>query len=432
VLTAVDAVVMVIDAAKGIEQQTRKLFEICRRRHIPIFTFMNKLDRPSREPLALLDELESVLGIHAFPVNWPIGTGLSFTGIFDRLSKKVHFFDRTAGGVRRAPVSIHSLSDPSVREHLDDETYQKTVDELEMLDIAGATFDLDAVAAGQLTPVLFGSAINNFGIQLLLDTFLQYSNAPSPRHVGDKLIPTDDPRFSGFVFKIQANMDPRHRDRIAFVRVCSGKFTRDIAVTHVQTGKKMRLSSSHKLFGQERETVDEAFAGDVIGLVGHSEFGIGDTLTEDASIVYREIPHFAPETFAYLHNEKTSQSKRFREGLDQLLQEGAIQSFTVKDSAQRVPLLGAVGPLQFEVVQYRLQTEYGAESRLEKAPFEVLRWLPPGLTPAGLDAIVLPGGSKLATDAAGRWVVLLSSEWSEQYLRKQNPDMQFTDAPQLG
>ena len=429
VLTAVDAVIMVIDAGKGIENQTRKLFEICRRRGIPIFTFMNKLDRPSRDPLALLDELESVLGIGAFPVNWPLGTGPDFAGIFDRLTSRVHFFERTAGGVHRAPVTIHALSDASVREKLSDEVYHKAVDEIGMLDVAGSTFDLDAVAAGRLTPVLFGSAINNFGIQLLLDTFLQYSTAPRARHVGDTEIATDDERFSGFVFKIQANMDPKHRDRIAFVRVCSGRFVRDIAVTHVQSGRRIRLSSSHKLFGQERETVDEAVAGDVIGLVGHSEFGIGDTLTEDDAIVYREIPHFAPECFAYLHSEKTSQFKRFREGLEQLLQEGAIQSFQIKDSMQRVPLLGAVGPLQFEVVQYRLQTEYGAESRLEKASWELLRWLPPGVSPAAMEKMVLPGGAKLATDSAGRPVVLLSSEWSKQYLEKQNPELRFSDTP---
>ncbi|HEY0009317.1 MAG TPA: EF-Tu/IF-2/RF-3 family GTPase, partial [Tepidisphaeraceae bacterium] len=380
-------------------------------------------------PLELLGQLESVLGIAAFPMNWPLGTGQDFAGVYDRIGKKVHFFERTAGGAYRSPVAIHALSDPSVREKLSDSVYQKVIDELEMLDIAGSGFDAEAVAAGKLTPVLFGSAINNFGIQLLLDTFLAHSTSPRSRHVKEVEIATDDPRFSGFVFKIQANMDPKHRDRIAFVRVCSGKFVRDIAVTHVQSGKRIRLSSSHKLFGQERETVDEAYAGDVIGLVGHSGFGIGDTVTEDAAIVYREIPRFAPETFAYLHSETTSQFKRFREGLEQLLQEGVIQSFQIKDSLQRVPLLGAVGPLQFEVVQYRLQTEYGAESRLEKAFWDIMRWLPPEYTPADLDKIALPSGAKLATDAAGRWVVLIPTEWALQYLQKQNPDLKLFDTP---
>src|SRR3954464_5583333 len=358
---------MVIDAGKGIESQTRKLFEICRRRGVPIFTFMNKLDRAGLEPLALMDQLEEVLGIKAFAMNWPLGSGSDFKGVYDRIGKSVHFFERTVGGAYRAPVSIHNLADPEVREKLSDETYAKVVEELDMLEGAGAHFNEAEILSGHLTPVFFGSAVNNFGVQLLLDAFLTYSTAPRPRKVGAAIVPPETPAFSGFVFKIQANMDPRHRDRIAFVRVCTGKFTRDMQVTHVQTGKKVRLSSSHKLFGQERETVDEAYPGDVIGLVGHGDFGIGDTLTEDPALVYDEIPRFAPECFAYLHSATTSQAKRFREGLDQLLQEGVVQVLQVKDSMKRTPLLGAVGPLQFEVVQYRLQSEYGAESRLESA-----------------------------------------------------------------
>ncbi len=306
VLTAVDAVVMVIDAAKGIESQTRKLFEICRRRGVPIFTFMNKLDRPTLEPLALLDQLEEVLGISAYAMNWPLGTGPEFKGVFDRANKQAHFFERTTGGAYRAPVSLHDLSDPVVRERLDPDVYRNVIDELSMLDGAGAGFDRQAVLAGKLTPVFFGSASNNFGVQLLLDSFLEYSTPPRARMAGGRVIEPDYDKFSGFVFKIQANMDPRHRDRIAFIRVCSGKFSREMQVLHVQTGKNVRLSSSHKLFGRERETVDEAFAGDVIGLVGHAEFGIGDTLTEDPSIVYNEIPRFAPECFGYLHSSSSA------------------------------------------------------------------------------------------------------------------------------
>jgi peptide chain release factor 3 len=428
VLTAVDAVVMVIDAGKGIESQTRKLFEICRRRGVPIFTFMNKLDRPTREPLELLDELESVLGIHAYAMNWPLGTGPDFRGVYDRLEKHVHFFERTAGGAYRAPVSIHDLSDPAVRNKLTPEAYAQVVDEVAMLDGAGATFNPEAVVAGTLTPVFFGSAVNNFGVQLLLDSFLAQSTPPRPRRAGDQIIRPDRPAFSGFVFKIQANMDPRHRDRIAFVRICSGKFTRDMTVTHVQSGKKVRLSSSHKLFGQERETVDEAYPGDVIGLVGHSGFGIGDTLTEDPSIVYDEIPRFAPECFAYLHSASTSQFKRFREGLDQLLQEGVVQVLQIKDSMNRTPLLAAVGPLQFDVVQYRLQSEYGAESRLESASWELLRWIPPEVPLESLEN-TLPGGSKLAFDAKGQPTVLFPTEWALTYFNRQNKDVTLADTP---
>jgi peptide chain release factor 3 len=284
-----------------------------------------------------------------------------------------------------------------------------------MLEGAGSTFDPDAVLHGRLTPVFFGSAVNNFGVQLLLDSFLAHSTAPRPRTVGTTPLPLDDPRFSGFVFKIQANMDPKHRDRIAFVRVCTGRFTRDMAVTHVQSGKKVRLSSSHKLFGQDRETVDEAFPGDVIGLVGHAEFGIGDTLSEDPSIVYDEIPRFAPECFAYLHATTTSQFKRFREGLEQLLQEGVVQTFTVKDSTNRAPLLAAVGPLQFEVVQHRLQSEYGAESRLERAAWELLRWVSPDLPDGLLTAAMLPTGANLVYDAYQQPAIAFPSEWSLNY-----------------
>ena len=429
VLTAVDAVVMVIDAAKGIESQTRKLFEICRRRGVPIFTFMNKLDRPSLEPLALLDQLEEVLGIHAFAMNWPLGTGMDFRGVYDRLDSKVHLFERTVGGAYRAPMSIHDLSDPIVREKLSDEVHAKIVEDLDVLKGAGSTFDREAILAGKLSPVFFGSASNNFGVQLLLDGFLEYSIPPRPRPVGGLMLAPDHPSFSGFVFKIQANMDPRHRDRIAFVRICSGTFTRDMAVTHAQTGKRVRLSSAHKLFGRDRETIDEAFPGDVIGLVGHANFGIGDTLTEDAAIFFDEIPRFAPECFAYLHCPNTSQSKQFREGLDQLLQEGVVQCFQIKDSNQRAPLLAAVGPLQFEVVQYRLQAEYGAESRLESGSWELMRWVSPKVPQETLDTAILPSGSNFATDAKQQPVILFSSDWKLKYFERQHPTIQLSDVP---
>jgi peptide chain release factor 3 len=428
VLTAVDAAVMVIDAGKGIETQTRKLFEVCRQRGIPIFTFMNKLDRPAREPLSLLDELERVLGLDAYPVNWPLGNGPDFRGVFDRRGKLVHFFERVPGGEYRAPVSVHGLSDPMVREQMSPDAYARTVEELDMLDGAGASFDHEAVLAGQLTPVFFGSAVNNFGVQLLLDAFLDLAPVPRPRSANGRVVSPADSAFSGFIFKIQANMDPKHRDRLAFVRVCSGRFERDMSVIHTRTGKKLRLSSSHKLFGRDRETVDEAYPGDVVGLVGHADFRIGDTLSEDPSLVYREIPRFAPECFAWLHSASTSQFKRFREGLEQLLQEGVVQSFLVKDSAQRVPLLGAVGPLQFEVVQYRMQTEYGAESRLEHTPWKVVRWVAND-NGAEVDPAILPTGARLATDATGKTVILFQDEWSCNFFSERNPAIRLLALP---
>lgn len=429
VLTAVDSVVMIIDAGKGIESQTRKLFEVCRQRGVPIFTFMNKLDRPTKDPLALLDELEKVLGIGAFPVNWPIGTGPDFKGVYDRQTKDVHLFERTTGGMYRAPVAIGEFSDPLIRERLDDQTFAKVSEELEMLEMAGHSFDLDAVLAGQTTPVFFGSAANNFGVQLLLDGFLKNSMPPKSRNSSAGEIAPNHPAFSGFIFKIQANMDPRHRDRIAFLRICSGKFERDMYVTHTRTGKKARLSSSHKLFAQERETVDVAYPGDIIGLVGHSDFGIGDTLTTDPAIVYNEIPRFTPETFAFLHNPNTGKYKQFRQGLDQLLQEGVIQILHLKDSHTKTPLLAAVGPLQFEVVQYRLESEYGAESRLEQASWNVIRWLPPEYKDEDLEKLQLPTGARLAYDSQNKPVALFSNEWSANYFMETNPKVTVSALP---
>ncbi len=441
VLTAVDAVVMVIDAGKGIEAQTRKLFEVCRRRGIPIFTFMNKCDRPTREPIALLDELESVLGIGAYPVNWPLGTGFGFRGVYDRQTQAVHLFEKTPQGAYRAPVQVGSINEPFVREKLDPGDFEQATEDLEMLDIAGVDYDEAKVLSGQQTPVFFGSAANNFGVQLLLDAFLERSTPPVPRESGGSnaeglarevtqsqpsaLVPLDGP-FSGFIFKIQANMDPRHRDRIAFLRICSGRFERDMTVTHGRTGKKVRLSSAHKVFAQERETVDEAFAGDVIGLVGHSEFGIGDTLTADPSIAYHEIPRFPPECFAFLHNPNPGKFKQFRQGVEQLLQEGVVQVFELRDAVQKVPLLAAVGPLQFEVVQYRLGSEYGAESQLENATWEAFKWLPPGVEPKTLK---LPTGCRVAWDSAGQPGVLFPSSWTLRYFGEQNPGVALQELP---
>ena len=447
VLTAVDAVVMVIDAAKGIEAQTRKLFEVCRRRGVPIFTFMNKCDRPTRNALELLDELEQVLGLQSSPVIWPLGNGPSFRGVFDRRTREVHMFERVAGGKYQAPVNVTSMDDPAVREKLDDYTYAQVTEQLAMLDGAGHTFDLAAVRAGQQTPVYFGSAVNNFGIQLLLDGFLHDSVPPQPHRnaiiaisaehsahpasVGG-IVPVDYPRFSAFVFKIQANMDPRHRDRIAFVRICSGKFSRDMLVTHQRTGKTVRLSSSHKLFGQERETVDEAWPGDVIGLVGHSEFHIGDTLTEDKGIAYDEIPRFPPEVFTFIANPNPSDAKKFRAGLDQLLQEGVVQSLTLRAGMTTSTLLAAVGALQFEVVQFRLESEYGAASRLDPTNWTLMKWLSaakPGDKLPDVTRLIVASGVAFATDKLDQPVVLFPNEWTMRYFQEKNPDVQLHDLP---
>ena len=454
VLTAVDAALMVIDAAKGVETQTRKLFEVCRRRGVPIFTFMNKCDRPTRNALELLDELETVLGLQSSPVVWPLGNGPSFKGVFDRRTREVHLFERVAGGKYQAPVNVTSLEDPAVRNRLDDYTYDQVKEQLEMLDGAGHPFDLAAVRAGQQTPVYFGSAVNNFGIQLLLDGFLQDSVPPAPRRsvvpeakalpvqlTNDEEAPAPAPadtkitipvthdKFSGFVFKIQANMDPKHRDRIAFLRVCSGKFERDMLVTHQRTGKTVRLSSSHKLFGQERETVNEAWPGDVIGLVGHSEFGIGDTLTEDKSIRYDELPRFPPEVFTYISNPSSADAKKYRAGLEQLLQEGVVQSFMPRNAPPGATLLAAVGPLQFEVVQWRLQSEYGAESRLFATPWTLLRWLEPHPILKDVSRIVVATGVSFGTDKFDHPIALFPNDWTMRYFVEKNPELKLHALP---
>ncbi len=436
VLTAVDAAVMVIDAGKGIEPQTLKLFEVCRRRGVPIFTFMNKLDRPARAPLDLLDELERVLGIAAFPLNWPLGDGQDFKGVFDRETKQVYQFERVVGGAYRAPVRVRGIEDEAVKNALPDYVYAKVCEDLELLDSAGAGFDLEDVRAGKLTPVFFGSAMNNFGVQMLLDRFLALAPPPVPRSGGSRMVEPTDEAFSGFVFKIQANMNPKHRDYVAFIRIASGVFKRDMFVTHTRTGKKLRLSNSQRLFARDRETVDEAYPGDIVGLVGNNDFLIGDTLSEDPSIAYSEMPRFAPESFAFLHNDTPAHFKRFRDGLTQLMKEGVAQSYEQPDALVRIPLLGAVGPLQFEVLQYRLESEYGAKSRLESAPWSHIRWVRE--KDAALAAArgtekkptaTLPTGASWARDVYGQWVALLPSLWTAKYFADNNTALEVSPLP---
>jgi peptide chain release factor 3 len=429
VLTAVDAAVMVIDAGKGIESQTRKLFEVCRRRGVPIFTFMNKLDRPARPPLELLDELESVLGIQACAVNWPLGDGPEFRGVLDRSTSEVHLFERTPGGSFRVPVAVSGITDATVRDALPPDVYARVCEELDILDGVGANFSPEAIAAGELTPVFFGSAANNFGVQLMLDGFLKLAPPPAPRPTAARVVHPEEKGFSGFVFKIQANMNPKHRDRVAFIRVVSGKFERDMLVTNARSGKSMRLANSQRLFAQERETVDVAYAGDVVGIVGNQDFFIGDTIAEDPEILFDEIPTFAPEVFSYLHNPSTAQAKRFREGLEQLLKEGVAQPFEIVDSLQRVALLGAVGPLQFEVLVHRLENEYNAAARLAPAPWSIVRWMPEMDPLDGRPDIKLPTGAALAKDRKGNWALFFPSSWACDFFIKNNPDVVLSDTP---
>jgi peptide chain release factor 3 len=428
VLMAVDAVIMVIDAGNGIESQTKKLFEICRKRGIPIFTFMNKLDRPAKSPLELIDQLEKNLNLHAFPVNWPLGNGVDFKGVYDRMEKSVHLFERVPSGAYRTPVSVHTLSDPIIKNILPESIYLEIVEEIEMLDGAHGGFDQNAVLRGTTTPVFFGSAANNFGVEMLLNGFLKYSAPPTPRLAKPGLIPVEGPAFSAFVFKVQTNMNPLHRDRVVFARVCSGKFSRDMKVHHARLNKKIQLSDSYNLFGQEREIIDNAYPGDIIGFVTKLDFRVGDTISTDRHIVFDEIPRFAPECFAYLHNKSTATYKRFRKGFEHLLAEDIVQVFFPQNSGNIMPLLGVVGPLQFEVMQYRLQDEYKSETTLQIMPWKILRWIESTLDDEELTQR-LPQGAILAKDDQERRVLLFSADWALNYFTENNPTIKFFDTP---
>jgi peptide chain release factor 3 len=439
VLTAVDSAVMVIDAGKGVEPQTRKLFEICRRRGIPIFTFMNKCDRPTRPPLDLVDELEKVLGIGAYPVNWPLGSGTDFGGVYDRIDQRLHLFERTRKGSYVAPEELVGLDDPRLGDRFNNAAHEDSIEEIRLLNETGgdgARLDPDAVMRGEVTPVFFGSAMNNFGVQLLLDGFLKYASPPTARTASSGVVRPDDPRFSAFVFKIQANMDPKHRDRIAFARVVSGRFERDMFVIHAQSGRRVRLGNATKLFGNQRETVDDAVAGDVVGLVGNDLFGIGDTLTDDRSIVYDEVPEFTPECFANLSNPQPGNFKRFNLGLTQLLKERVARRFEPVGGSPGVTLLAAVGPLQFEVLVHRLKNEYGAESRLETAPWKIARWWRvkgnPAQNRASINQSTLPQaptGARIVFDDRSQVLVLFADDWAERFFKERNPSVELSPVP---
>ncbi|MEM9282198.1 MAG: peptide chain release factor 3 [Verrucomicrobiota bacterium] len=434
VLSAVDSAVMVIDAGKGIEAQTLKLFEVCRKRGVPIFVFINKLDRPARPPLELIDELERVLGLHPVPLNWPLGDGPRFRGIFDRENNEVNLFERTPHGAFKAPLSVGGIEDDAVKEALDPEIYETAVQEIELLNGVTEELDLQGVLEGKQMPIFFGSAMNNFGVELMLKRFLNLAPEPAERFSGEEAISPDHHAFSGFVFKIQANMNPRHRDRAVFIRIVSGVFERDMQVNDIRTGRKVRLGNAQKLFGQDRETLDQAYAGDILALVGNYDFLIGDTVTSDSNILYKEMPRFKPECFSYLFNNNTANIKRYRAGLEQLLKEGVAQAYDVHGSAQRVPLLGAVGPLQFEVFKARLENEYQVDCRLESSPWSVAQWLrhkdpPTDFNSRDAPDISLPSGCSLARDEDDLWIVLLPAAYLTSILHDRNEAFEFSDAP---
>ena len=421
-LAAADNAVMLEDAAKGLEPQTRKLFEVCRMRQIPIFTFINKMDRPGQEPLELLDEIESELGLLTFAVNWPIGSGELFRGVVERATKEVVLFSRAERGKQSNEIRL-KINDPELKNLVEEELLTKALEEIEILDEAGCDLNQELILSGELTPVFFGSAMTNFGVRPFLDNFLDLSQGPVARNSFDgPIVPTRE-SFSGFVFKLQANMDPKHRDRVAFVRVCSGRFEKDMTVQHARTGKQIRLSRPQKIFGQDRAVVDDAYPGDVIGLNNPGMFSIGDTLFIGPRVEFEGIPCFSPEIFSWLRNPNPSAFKNFRKGVNELREEGAVQILYDKDQSKRDPILAAVGQLQLEVVQHRLSSEYGVETRLEPMGYQVARWVKGGW-PA-LEEVGRIFNCKTVQDAWLRPVLLFKNEWNLNQLKEDHPEMEL-------
>ena len=423
-LAAADNAVMLIDAAKGLETQTRKLFEVCRMRSLPIFTFINKLDRPGREPLELLDELEQELGLQTYAVNWPIGIGDRFKGVFDRRKQQIHLYYRVGHGSREALDTVIDLGDPQIEQLLEQDLYHQLKNDLELLEGLGPELNPELVHEGKMTPVFFGSAMTNFGVEPFLNTFLDYALKPDSHNSSIGEVPPTYPDFSGFVFKLQANMDPKHRDRVAFVRVCTGKFEKDMTVNHARIGKTVRLSRPQKLFAQDRESIDVAYPGDVIGLNNPGVFAIGDTIYTGQKLEYEGIPCFSPELFASLRNPNPSKFKQFLKGVSELREEGAVQIMYSADEMKREPILAAVGQLQFEVVQFRLLQEYGVETLLDLLPYTVARWVTAGWE--GLEKAGRLFNSVTVKDSLGRPVLLFRNEWNCQQVEGDCPELKLS------
>ncbi|MEB3228388.1 MAG: peptide chain release factor 3 [Synechocystis sp.] len=429
-LAAADNAVMLIDVAKGLEPQTRKLFEVCRLRGLPIFTFINKLDRPGREALELLDEIEQELDLPCYAVNWPIGMGDRFQGVVDRRTQTIHLFERQDHGSKAATDRVISLDDPDLETLFEPELSAQLREELELLEELGGEFDLDAIHAGKMTPVFFGSAMSNFGVELFLNSFLDFALKPGGRNSSLGMLDPTYPDFTGFVFKLQANMDPKHRDRVAFVRVCTGKFEKDMTVSHARTGKTLRLSRPQKLFAQDRASIEEAYPGDVIGLNNPGMFAIGDTIYLGKKLEYEGIPCFSPELFAYLKNPNPSKFKQFQKGIQELREEGAIQIMYSLDQFKREPILAAVGQLQFEVVQFRMLTEYGVETTIEPLGYSLARWVVGGWPV--LDKIGKVFNTLTVKDNWDRPVLLFKNTWNLQQALGEHADLQLTAIAPVG
>lgn len=426
-LMAADSAVMVIDASKGVEAQTRKLFKVCVMRKIPIFTFINKLDRDANDTFDLLDEIEKELGIATCPMNWPIGSGKNFKGVYDRQTGNIVTYTDTQKGTKEGNTEEISLSDTvRAEQHIGKEAQEKLISEIELLDGASAEFDLSKVRAGELTPVFFGSALTNFGVEIFLKHFLKMATTPLPRKADIGIIEPTENDFSAFVFKIQANMNKAHRDRVAFMRICSGRFDAGMEVKHVQGNRVMRLSQPQQIMADERKILDEAFAGDIIGVFDPGIFSIGDTLCmPKENFCYEGIPTFAPEHFARVKQIDTMKRKQFVKGIMQIAQEGAIQIFQEFNTGMEEIIVGVVGVLQFEVLKYRLENEYNVEIRLETLPYEHIRWI----ENKEIDLAHLNGTSdmKKIKDLKGNPLLLFINPWSIQMTLDRNKDLKLLE-----
>ena len=423
-LMAADSAVMVIDGSKGVEAQTRKLFKVCAMRHIPIFTFINKMDRESKDPFDLLDELERELGIETYAMNWPLGSGKDFQGVYDRENSQLLFFSGVSGKNRAGKQAI-DLYDKQVDDILGEKKHAQLIDDVELLS-AGRELDLDEVKAGKLSPVFFGSALTNFGVEPFLEEFLRMTPPPLSRTADCGVVDAFSPDFSAFVFKIQANMNKAHRDRLAFMRICSGKFQRDSEYFHVQGNKKMRLSQPQQLMAAEREIVEEAYAGDVIGVFDPGIFSIGDTITTPGKkFKFSGIPTFAPEHFARVSAKDSMKRKQFVKGTEQIAQEGAIQIFKVPNSGMEEVIVGVVGTLQFDVFVYRMKNEYGVDLRMETLPYEEIRLI--DSYPGDLTDLNLGSDAELLEDYKGRSLLVFSSYWAIDFTCRKNPGLQLSE-----
>ena len=421
-LMAADSAVMVIDASKGVEAQTRKLFKVCVMRHIPIFTFINKLDRDANDTFDLLDDIEKELGIATCPVNWPIGSGKRFRGVYDRESRKVVTFTDTQKGTKEGTATEYDIDDPQLEAFIGAEAKSTLEEEIELLDGASAGFDQELVSKGELSPVFFGSALTNFGVEIFLKHFLKMTTPPLARMADCGVIDPMEQDFSAFVFKIQANMNRAHRDRIAFMRICSGRFDAGMEVYHVQGNRKLRLSQPQQMMAEQRHVIDEAYAGDIIGVFDPGIFSIGDTICMPGQkFAFEGIPTFAPEHFARVSQMDTMKRKQFVKGINQIAQEGAIQIFQEMSSGMEEIIVGVVGVLQFDVLKYRLENEYNVDIRLEMLPFEHIRWI----ENTDMDPEKITGTSdmKRIRDLKGRPLLLFVNSWSVGMVLDRNPGL---------